>query len=68
MGAVRILGKGTATGEATTAESLSAGVQPWAMETRVLRAGVKPCEIETKVLRLEHDRGQEFAAVAEDPR
>ena len=35
-----VLGKGTATGEATTAESLSAGVQPWAMETRVLKGGV----------------------------
>ena len=40
-----VLGKGAATGDAT-ATTLSAGVQPWAMETKSPSAGVQPWAIE----------------------
>ena len=39
-------------------KSLSAGVQPWAIETKSPSAGVQPWEMETKVLRREYSRGQ----------
>ena len=36
----------------------SAGVQPWAMETKSPSAGVQPWAMETKVLRREYSQGQ----------